>query len=178
MLHINAGTTCHSSHHLFCVFVYTIRLQNVFNDPCGYWIHTYIHIIYIIYIIISICKTEQQSNCDIKTMKLEKLILQNYQKIGIPMLNRVTQQAAHRPILFWRNPYPEPLYTGWSSTLEYHWDDTGWSSVYGIPLGDPAKTCKVHWNTTGKLNWNCHTLKCHWKNFDYCSLDWNTTGKT
>ena len=30
-------------------------------------------------------------------------------------------------------PYPEPVYTGWSSV---HWNDTGWPSV--------------HWNTTGK----------------------------
>ena len=48
-------------------------------------------------------------------------------------------------------PYPEPVYTGWSSV---HWNATGMplaDPVYtGIPLGDPANTCKVHWNTTGK----------------------------
>ena len=38
-------------------------------------------------------------------------------------------------------PYPEPVYTGWSSV---HWKATG------MPLGDPANTCRVHWKTTGK----------------------------
>ena len=49
------------------------------------------------------------------------------------------------------NPYPEPVYTGWSSV---HWNATGVplvDPVYtGIPLGHPANTCRVHWNTTGK----------------------------
>ena len=49
------------------------------------------------------------------------------------------------------NPYPEPVYTGWSSV---HWNATGMplvDPVYtGIPLGAPANTCRVHWNTTGK----------------------------
>ena len=48
-------------------------------------------------------------------------------------------------------PYPEPVYTGWSSV---HWNATGMplvDPVYtGIPLGHPANTCRVHWNTTGK----------------------------
>ena len=48
-------------------------------------------------------------------------------------------------------PYPEPVYTGWSRV---HWNATGMplvDPVYtGIPLGDPANTCRVHWNTTGK----------------------------
>ena len=48
-------------------------------------------------------------------------------------------------------PYPEPVYTGWSSV---HWDATGMplvDPVYaGIPLGHPANTCRLHWNTTGK----------------------------
>ena len=55
----------------------------------------------------------------------------------------------------WRNlygiPYPEPVYTGWSSV---HWNATGMplvDPVYtGIPLGHPANNCRVHWNTTGK----------------------------
>ena len=49
------------------------------------------------------------------------------------------------------NPYPEPVYTGWSSV---HWNATGMpldDPVYtGIPLDHPANTCRVHWNTTGK----------------------------
>ena len=48
-------------------------------------------------------------------------------------------------------PYPEPVYTGRSSV---HWNATGMPMVdpvyTGIPLGDPANTCRVHWNTTGK----------------------------
>ena len=105
-----------------------------------------------------------------------------------------------------RNPYPEPVYTGWSSL---HWNATGMplvDQVYtGIPLGVSANTCRVHWNTTGKiietvphwnatgepltifayigtplekLSWNCPTLGCNWKNFNFCSLHWNTTGGT
>ena len=49
------------------------------------------------------------------------------------------------------HPYPEPVYTGWSSV---HWNATGMplvDPVYtGIPLCHPANTCRVHWNTTGK----------------------------
>ena len=48
----------------------------------------------------------------------------------------------------------------------------------GIPLCHPANTCRVHWNTTGKLNWNSPTLECHWRNSNFCSLHWNTTGET
>ena len=48
-------------------------------------------------------------------------------------------------------PYPEQVYTGWSSV---HWNATGMplvDPVYtGIPLGHLANTCRVHWNTTGK----------------------------
>ena len=59
-------------------------------------------------------------------------------------------------------PYPEAVYTGWSSV---HCNATGAplvDPVYtGIPLGDPATTWRVHWNTTGKLIWNCPTLECH-----------------
>ena len=47
--------------------------------------------------------------------------------------------------------YPEPVYTGESSV---HWNATGMplvDPVYsGIPLGDPANICRVHWYTTGK----------------------------
>ena len=49
------------------------------------------------------------------------------------------------------SPFPEPVYTGWSSV---HWNATGMplvDPVYpGIPLGDPVNICRVHWNTTGK----------------------------
>ena len=66
-----------------------------------------------------------------------------------------SQRARIRESVFisWRDhdPYPEPVYTGWSSV---HWNATGMplvDPVYtGIPLGDPANTCRVHWNTTGK----------------------------
>ena len=48
-------------------------------------------------------------------------------------------------------PYPEPIYTGWSSV---HWNATEMplvDPVYnGIPLDDPVNTCRTHWNTTGK----------------------------
>ena len=64
------------------------------------------------------------------------------------------------------NPYPEPVYTGLSSV---HWNATGMPLTdpvcTGIPLGDPANTCRVHWNTTGKFSWNCPTLECHWWNW-------------
>ena len=58
----------------------------------------------------------------------------------------LTATTSNRPI-----PYPEPVYTGWSSV---HWNATGMplvDPVYtGKPLGDPANTCRVHWNTTRK----------------------------
>ena len=75
--------------------------------------------------------------------------------------------------------YPEPVYTGWCSV---HSNVIGMplaDPVYtGIPLGVPANPCRVHWNTTGKLSWNCPTLGCHWRNFNFCSLYWNTTRET
>ena len=78
-----------------------------------------------------------------------------------------------------RLPYPEAVYTGWSSV---HWNATGmllFDPVYtGIPLGDPANTCRVHWNTTGKTYLKQPTLECHWRNSNFCSLHWNTTGGT
>ena len=87
-------------------------------------------------------------------------------------------------------PYPEPVYTGWSSV---HWNATGKPLGYPvyteIPLGHPANTCRVHWNTTGKtslkqphtgmplekLSWIRPTLGCHWRNSNVSSLHWNTT---
>ena len=85
------------------------------------------------------------------------------------------------------------MYTGSSSE---HWNTTGTplvDPVYtGIPLGDPANTCRVQWSTTRKtwlkhphtgmqldnLSWKCPTLECHWRNSSFCSLHWNTTGGT
>ena len=99
------------------------------------------------------------------------------------------QQGSH----IWCIPYPEPVYTGWSSV---HWNATGMplvDPVYtGIALGYPANTCRVHWNTTGKtllnqphagmplekLSWIRPTLGCHWRNSNFCGLHWNTTGGT
>ena len=46
------------------------------------------------------------------------------------------------------NPYPEPVYTGWSSV---HWNATGWPSV--------------HWDTTGPPSEYLQgALEHHWKN--------------
>ena len=73
-------------------------------------------------------------------------------------------------------PYPEPVYTGWSSV---HWKATAMALV-------------VHWDTTGRPSeYLKGTLEHHWKNVDkrdphwnatgetdYCSLHWNTTGGT
>ena len=59
-------------------------------------------------------------------------------------------------------PYPEPVYTGWSSV---HWNATGMplvNPVYtGISLGHPANTCRVHW-----------------KNLVETASHWNATGET
>ena len=66
-------------------------------------------------------------------------------------------------------PYPEPVYTGWSSV---HWNATG-----------------IHWMTqrilagnTGtpleKLSWNSPTLECHWRNLVESGPHWDATGET
>ena len=77
------------------------------------------------------------------------------------------------------NPYPEPGYTGWSSV---HWNSTGMplvDPVYtGIPLGHPANTYRVHWNTTEKNSWNSPTLECHWRNLVESAPHWDATGET
>ena len=63
--------------------------------------------------------------------------------------------AHYRPQHFIYIPYPEPVYTGWSSV---HWNATRMplvDPVYtGIPLGHQANTCRVHWNITGKTHWD------------------------
>ena len=55
---------------------------------------------------------------------------------------------------------------------------TGMPLVYpvytGIPLGHPANTCRVDWNTTGKLCWNSLTLECHWRNLIESAPHWGT----
>ena len=73
-------------------------------------------------------------------------------------------------------PYPEPVYTGWSSV---HWIATGMPLVDPVYTGIPLE----------KLSWNSSTLECHWRNLvesaphwdatgetNFCSLHWNTTG--
>ena len=75
------------------------------------------------------------------------------------------------------SPYHESVCTGWSSI---HWTTTARplvGPVYtGIPLGDPANIAGYTGTPLEKLNWNCPTLECQWRNSDYCSLHWNTTG--
>ena len=55
-------------------------------------------------------------------------------------------------------PYPEPVYTGWSSV---HWNATGWLSVHWDTTGRPSEyfqgTLEHYWK---KLNWNSPTLEC------------------
>ena len=103
----------------------------------------------------------------------------------------------------YRYPYPQPVYTGWSSV---HWNATGWHSVHWDATGRPSKYLQgtlehhwknsvesaPHWKATGetltifaytgtpleKLSWNCPTLWFHWRNSNFCSLQWNTIGWT
>ena len=66
-------------------------------------------------------------------------------------------------VLHMSHPYSEPVYTSWSSV---HWNATGMSLVdpvcRGIPLGDPANTCRVQ-------------LENHWKNLVETVPHWNAT---
>ena len=77
------------------------------------------------------------------------------------------------------NPYPEPVYTGWSSV---HWNATGMplvDPVYtGIPLGRPANTCRYTGTPLEKLSLNSPTLECHWRNLVESAPHWNATGET
>ena len=60
----------------------------------------------------------------------------------------------------WNSPYPEPVYTGWSSV---HWNTTGSPSV--------------HWDTTGRPSEQLQgTLEHHWKNLVETAPHWNATG--
>ena len=63
------------------------------------------------------------------------------------------------------NPYPEPVYTGWSSV---HWNATG------MPLVDPVYTG----TPLEKLSWNSPTLECHWRNLVESAPHWDATGET
>ena len=61
-----------------------------------------------------------------------------------------------------RIPYPEPVYTGWSSV---HWNATGWPSV--------------HWDTTEPPSEYLRgTLEHQWKNLVETAQHWNATGET
>ena len=62
-------------------------------------------------------------------------------------------------------PYPEPVYTGWSSV---HWNATGMPLVDPLYTGIPLK----------KLSWNSHTLECHWRNLVESAPHWDATGET
>ena len=62
-------------------------------------------------------------------------------------------------------PYPEPVYTGWSSV---HWNATG------MPLVDPVYTG----TPLEKLSWNSPTLECHWRNLVESAPHWDATGET
>ena len=62
-------------------------------------------------------------------------------------------------------PYPEPVYTGWSSV---HWNATG------MPLVDPVYTG----TPLEKLSWNSPTLECHWINLVESAPHWDATGET
>ena len=71
-------------------------------------------------------------------------------------------------------PYPEPVYTGRSSVLEWHWSATGWPSVHCDTTGDTNEYLQ---GTTAleKFSWYWPTLECRWRDSDSCSLHWNTT---
>ena len=63
------------------------------------------------------------------------------------------------------NPYPEPVYTGWSSV---HWNATGMPLVDPVYIGIPLE----------KLSWNSPTLECHWRNLVESAPHWDATGET
>ena len=75
----------------------------------------------------------------------------NYQNVSFGVACHTYRDKVTIWLLNCHTPYPEPVYTGWSSV---HWNATGMpfvDPVYtGIPLGDAASTCRIHWNTTGK----------------------------
>ena len=75
----------------------------------------------------------------------------------------------HSLTLSHQYPYPEPLYTGWSSV---HWNAIGWPSVHT----DRGRSSEYTGTPLEKVSWNCPTLEYHWGNSDYCNLYLNTTG--
>ena len=62
-------------------------------------------------------------------------------------------------------PYPEPVYTGWSSV---HWN------AIGMPLAEPVHTGIP----LEKLSWNSPTLECHCRNLVQSAPHWDATGET
>ena len=62
-------------------------------------------------------------------------------------------------------PYPEPVYTGWSSV---HWNATGMPLVDPVYSGTPLE----------KLSLNSPTLECHWRNLVESAPHWEATGET
>ena len=80
----------------------------------------------------------------------------------------IQQDAPDRGTLLYNiqgTPYPEPVYTGWSSV---HWNATG------MPLVDPVYTG----TPLEKLSWNSPTLECHWRNLVESAPHWNATGES
>ena len=81
------------------------------------------------------------------------------------------------------SPYPEPVYTGWSSVhcnatgmpLECHW-------LTQCTLGYHWATQQILAGYTGtpleKLSWNSPTLECHWRNLVETAPHWDATGET
>ena len=65
----------------------------------------------------------------------------------------------------WHTPYPEPVYTGWSSV---HWNATG------MPLVDPVYTG----TPLEKLSWYRPKVECHWRNLVESAPHWKATGET
>ena len=62
-------------------------------------------------------------------------------------------------------PYPEPVYTGWSSV---NWNATEMPLVDPVYTGIPLE----------KLSWNSPTLECHWINLVESAPHWDATGET
>ena len=76
-------------------------------------------------------------------------------------------------------PYPEPVYTGWSSV---HWNANGMPLVDQCTLGDHWLTQRILAGYTGtpleKLSWSSPTLERHWRNLVETAPYWDATGET
>ena len=72
---------------------------------------------------------------------------------------------------YFNHPYPEPVYTGWSSV---HWNATGMPLFDPVYTGIPLEKTYLKQPHTGmpleKLSWIRPTLGCHWRNSNFCSL--------